>query len=310
MTQYIRYCSVTAEGAGGTIDLSELRCRFTIRQAPQPSPGTLELKVTNLTALKAKRFVQKEFQKIKIDGGYQDGHGILFQGNIVQGIYGRESPTDTLLTVYAADGDHGHNHAVVNTTLPPGSTPQQHVDAALGAMAPYGITKGFIGVDLSTPVYPRAVTLWGMARDVLTRVASMKNATFDYGNEKANIVPVGGSTGGGTTVLNSKTGMIGMPTQTTEGIFARCLINPAIQPHCQVYIDQKDVQGGAAAMNVAGDTTLGEAQLQEIAADGLYVVKKIDVFGDTRGNPWYMDLGMLALNPKTPRGPTPLNLYF
>ena len=38
--------------------------------------------------------------------------------------------------------------------------------------------------------------------------------------------------------------------------------------------------------------------LAPLAADGLYTVLKIDLYGDTRGNPWYMDLG--CLNPTNP----------
>ena len=34
-----------------------------------------------------------------------------------------------------------------------------------------------------------------------------------------------------------------MPTVNTDGLFARCLINPSIKQFSQIYIDQKDVQG-------------------------------------------------------------------
>jgi len=107
MTQYLRFCSITADGGAGTIDVSTFRCRFFISQGTMLTPSILKLEVSNLLPSTARLFTQKEYAHIKIDAGYQDGHGIIFQGNIVQAIYGRESPTDTLLTVYAADGDHG-----------------------------------------------------------------------------------------------------------------------------------------------------------------------------------------------------------
>lgn len=298
--QYLRYCAITADGGGGTIDVSTLRCRFYISQRPLLSPSILKLEVSNILPSRAQQFVKMEYKSIKIDAGYLDGHGVIFQGNILQAIYGRESPTDTLLTIYAGDGDHGHNYATVNTTHPPGSTPQQHFDTAMQALGQFGITKGFIGVDLSTPTYPRAVTLFGMARDVLSNIAKFKQATVSYQQEKVTIVQNGQSAPGGAIILNSQTGLIGMPTQTIQGIFARCLINPAIKTHTLVQINQADILGGAAEINAVGDNTIGLSQLATVAADGLYTVYKVDVDGDTRGNPWYQDLAMIATNDATP----------
>jgi hypothetical protein len=190
--QYLRYCMVTVDGVG-SIDLSTLRCRFNISQGTMLTPSILKLMVTNPLPTLAQQFAQKEYKKIKVDAGYQDGHGIIFQGNITQAIYGRESATDTLLTVYAADGDHGHNYATTNTVLPPGSTPQQHLNVAMQALGQFGITQGFIGVDLSTPTYSRAVTLVGMARDILSNIAKFKQATVSYQQEQVTMVKNGQS---------------------------------------------------------------------------------------------------------------------
>ena len=261
------------------------------------TPNILKLEVSNILPTTARQFTQKEYKHIVVDAGYQDGHGVIFQGNITQAIYGRESATDTLLTVYAGDGDHAHNYATVNTTFPPGSTPQQHFNAALQAMQPMGVSQGFVGVDLSTPTYPRAVTLFGMARDVLSNIAKFKQATVSYQQEQVTMVQNGQSAPGGAIVLNSQTGLIGVPTQTIQGIMARCLINPSIKIHTQVQINQADIMGGAAPITTTDpNAELGQSMLAPIAADGLYTVYKVDVNGDTRGNPWYQDLAMIATN--------------
>ena len=297
--QFGRYCSLTVEGVGWTMDLSEFRVRFDLHPLPLAAPAIGKILVTNLSPQRARALAAKdsEFKKITLDAGYEDGHGILFKGNIIQGIYGRESPTDTLLTIVAADGDHGHNNATVSTTHPAGSTPQDHFNTALSALGKFGITKGFIGVDLSTPVYPRAVTLYGMARNVLHLIAQNKNAMLFYDREEVTMIPRGGSRPDGAIVLNSRTGLIGMPTQTPDGIFARCLINPKIRRGSLVQINEKDIQRAVAEVSPMGDNSLGLKQLDafaSIATDGLYVVTKIDIFGDTRGQPWYMDLAMYA----------------
>ena len=100
----------------------------------------------------------------------------------------------------------------------------------------------------------------------------------------------------GVIKLNSESGLIGMPSQTTRGICARCLINPAIKQHSLVYIDQKDIQGAIQAIDARTGLEDPRAPLAPTATDGLYQVMKIDVFGDTRGNPWYTDLETIAKN--------------
>lgn len=91
------------------------------------------------------------------------------------------------------------------------------------------------------------------------------------------MVPKGGSAPGGATVPNSQTGLIGMPSQTLgSGIFARCLINPAIGIHSQVQINQADIQGFQPAMTNTGQEQLTFSSLPSIAADGLYTVYRIE----------------------------------
>ncbi len=302
MSQYLRYAKVTANGFnftyGGSEQESGLRIRFQIVATPITTPNPATILITNADSGDARNTL-KEFGPITLDAGYNDSHGVIYSGQLKQAIYGRESPTDTLLTLYAGDNHTAHNYATVSTTLPPGSTPQQHLNVALQAMKPFGTSLGYIGVDLSKPTYPRAVTLFGMARDVLINIAKSKNAVVGYQQGKITMVPQGGSLPGGPIVLNSSSGLIGMPSQTTEGIMARCLINPAIYQNSRVQIDQKDIQGGIAALQVGANNEITAQQLAHIATDGVYTVYKVDINGDTRGNEWYMDLAMIASSGET-----------
>ena len=303
MSQYLRYAQVTAKGFsftyGGSEQESGLRIRFQITATPLITPNPATILITNANSGDAQNALQPEGTTITLDAGYNDSHGVIYTGQLKQAIYGRESPTDTLLTLYAGDNHTAHNYATVSTTLPPGSTPQQHLNVALQAMQPFGTSLGYIGVDLSKPTYPRAVTLFGMARDVLINIAKSKNAVVGYQQGKITMVPQGGSLPGGPVVLNSSSGLVGMPSQTTEGIMARCLINPQIQANTQVQIDQKDIQGGIAQLQVGASNAITSAQLAHVAADGLYTVYKVDVSGDTRENDWYMDLAMIASSGET-----------
>ena len=103
---------------------------------------------------------------------------------------------------------------------------------------------------------------------------------------------------GGAIELNTNTGLIGMPTLTLGGVLARSLINPQIKVGGSIHIDQSLVQGLLPQVNEQGEALpyeTGTGDQVSVAADGMYTVRRIDYHGDTRGNPWYMDI--LALQP-------------
>jgi len=107
-------------------------------------------------------------------------------------------------------------------------------------------------------------------------------------------------------VLNSRTGLIGMPQQTMgAGVNVRCLINPNIRVGGLIELDQASVYRSALSsdevqrsggrifetenngnLNVSGTLQ----QPASIATDGVYIVQSISYTGDTRGQAWYMDL--------------------
>ncbi|EPE0662305.1 hypothetical protein ACSFR1_005199, partial [Escherichia coli] len=107
-------------------------------------------------------------------------------------------------------------------------------------------------------------------------------------------------------VLNSATGLIGMPQQTIgNGVNVRALINPNIRVNGLIQLDQASVYrtalsnndiamagGQITDQNTDGNITLSgtTAQPASIATDGVYIVRGIMYTGDTRGQAWYMDM--------------------
>ena len=97
---------------------------------------------------------------------------------------------------------------------------------------------------------------------------------------------------GDPVILNTQTGLVGMPTQEIGGIMARCLINPQIKIYTSVQIAQSLVQSAQIPNDI--DAPPRQNQLPSVAADGAYKVLGISYEGDSRGNPWYMDLTCLS----------------
>ncbi len=291
--QWLRYCKLTVEGGGEAIDLSAFRIRFTVKQHTLQTPNLADIVITNLAPATAQK-IKKEGQIVSLEAGYESGFGLIFKGNIIQRRIGRESPTDTYLNLIAANGDQAYNYGKVSKTLAAGHTYLDQVHAAAEAMKPYGVSLGYIA-DLGSKQMPRSRVLFGMARDILRTVAISTNTNWSVQNGQLTMVKNDEAKPGSAVVLNSTTGLIGMPQQTIYGISARCLLNPAIAPNSLIHIDQSSIQEAVYSVdnsNLVGTAETGNNAIYSTmtAADGFYTAVWLSHTGDTRGQPWYTDI--------------------
>lgn len=298
--QWIRKCVLSVDGESGSVDLSSLRIRFKVEQNNVQRPNAARVTITNVARSTFEK-IKKEGKKITIEAGYEEGFGRIFQGQIIQAIYGRENPTDTYVTIVAQSGDHAYNFSVVNKTLAAGHTFRDQVDAVLDVMKPFGITAGHIS-DLGNKKMPRARTLHGMARDVLRQIGFSTASDWSIQDDKLQILKSTDTVPGQAFILNTQTGLIGMPTQTIDGILVRCLLNPRIRPGTRIKIDQKSVQQAVFSPNYTGEVM--NSMLPSLAADGFYKVVIAEHEGDTRGTPWYTDINCIRADGQ---GPIPLS---
>ena len=159
--------------------------------------------------------------------------------------------------------------------------------------------------EMPATVFPRGRVLFGMTRNLMDNVASQCKADWMFVDGKREMVAKGDYVHE-AIVLNSATGLIGMPQQTIgSGVNVRCLINPNIRVNGLIELDQKSVyrtalgnndvamtQGRITDQNNNGNITVEgtTAQPASIATDGVYIVRGIMYTGDTRGQAWYMDM--------------------
>lgn len=136
-----------------------------------------------------------------------------------------------------------------------------------------------------------------MARDYLRQSAEASDTSWSIQDGKLQFVPMSGVLPNQAVVLNSKTGLVGQPEQTNDGIKARCLLNPMLKIGGKVQIDEKDV-AQAKLPDTAKDAQAN--QPADIAADGFYRLLVVEHSGDTRGNDWYSDLVCLDIDATQP----------
>jgi len=299
--QWIRHCKLTIEGASGALDVSDMRIRFRVLQNTLQTPNNAEIIITNLSDATA-NLVREEGKKVTLSAGYEDSPGEIFTGEIIQKRKGRENPVDTYLTILATNADKAYNFAVVNKSLAAGHTFKDQVNVALEAMKPYGVTAGYIG-DLGNKKMPRGRTMFGMARDFLRDIGFATNTAWSIQNNKLQVLENNKTLPGDAFVLNSQTGMIGLPVQTVNGIIVRCLLNNKLRPGSRIQINQASIQ--QAAFNPNYTAAVQNDMLPSLADDGFYKALVVDHHGDTRGNPWYTDLVCLRADGQ---GAIPLGL--
>lgn len=293
--QYGRALSLVVFGTDlQGLDLSEMKIKFVVKRSNTMTPNVANIRVYNLELETALR-IKSQFKRVILQAGYESNFGVIFQGNIKQVILGRESATDTFIDIVAGDGDRAYNFAVVNSTIAAGATQQQQVDTVTNAMSPKGVTKGHI-TDLGTTQLPRGKVMFGTARNYLRGVAESTSSGWSIQDEKITFVKLSGYLPGEQVVLTSKTGMIGTPQQTNEGVNVKCLLNPMIKIGGRIRIDNASVEQFKIDLSVPNSPSNIPAPL---TADGVYYVLVAEHTGDSRGVEWYTNLICLNIDVTT-----------
>lgn len=304
---WIRNGSLFVVNSANTIDLSQFRFTFHTSQAEVESPSNAVIRVYNLKDSTVAQ-IKKEFTRVVLQAGYKSGPaGVIFSGEIRQFAAGREDAKNTYLDILAADGDTAYNYGFIHQSFAAGTSHLEMVDASIDTMGAYKVNKGQVNYEGTGGVLPRGKVLFGLARARLRSLTRQVGATWSISNGKVNIVPLDGYLPGEPVVLNSTTGLIGRVEQTVEGMTAKSLINPRLQPGCVLQIDNKSINttsaqkalNGPSSPQIPFDSYKGLQRYASIAADGLYRVYVVEHEGDSRGQEWYSNIVGLAINPVT-----------
>lgn len=290
--QFGRVCTLLVSNkAGKALDLSAMRIKFAVKRSGIMTPNTADIYIYNLDETTA-TLIKKEFTHVILQAGYVDNYGVIFTGNIKWAWIGRESATDTVLNLVCGDGDSAYNFAIVNQSLAKGSSPNDQLNAALTSMYQAGIQKNYVGTLPATKL-PRGKVMYGAARDHLKSIADTHGFTWSIQDGQMVFIKDTTYLPGQATVLTTKTGLVGEPQQTIEGIMIKCLMNPKLKIHGRVQIDNKSVQTYKLNLDVPGSPANYPVPLSN---DGMYYILVAEHVGDTRGQQWYSNLQTLNID--------------
>ena len=294
--QYIRKFNLTVAGASGSgLDLSGLHVQFTVKKTDAQTPNTAQIRIFNIAPNTIAQ-IQREFTRVILQAGYESNYGVIFDGNIKQVRSGKQNGVDTFLDIAAGDGDDAYNFAVVSTTLAAGATQADQINAAAQPMSERNIKPGYIG-DTGNTKLSRGKVMHGMSRDYLRQSAEVSDSSWSVQDGRLQVLPLTAVLPNQAVVLNSKTGLIGTPEQTNDGITAVALLNPLLKIGGKVKIDEASVQRALVPESRPDDSANKPASL---ASDGFYRLLAVQIKGDTRGNDWYSELTCLDIDETQP----------
>lgn len=314
--QWLRKCSLlvaTGDAAGEAgvdlsqmkfpgIDLSQMRIRFDVRQGAGMIPNHASIRVYNLSRDTVNTIRGREFNRVVLQAGHAHGSfGEIFRGEIKQYGIGKESATDSYLDIFAADGDRGYNFGVSSFTFAAGTATVKDVidraSADMGMRVEYH--PNLTGTDKT---FGRSKTAFGMARARVQDAVRSIGATWSIQNGVVKVLPLRAYWPGEAVVITSATGMIGIPTQTAEGIVVKKLIDPRLRIGALVQINSEDInqivtQSGAPAPFPAYNNNAAlQAAAKVNEGAGLYCAYVIERTGDTHGEPWTDEITCLAVD--------------
>ena len=320
---------------GIRLDLSEFRVKFSTYNYDGEAPDYASIRVYNLATDVVNSIINNpKYSTVTLAAGYESGnYGNIFTGEIKQFKIGKEDNVTNYLDILASDGDVFYNRGFFQMSFNKGTTPQEQLMGAVEdynkrtselALVPGETPFAPLAVDTS-PVYSQGLynstgirgKVWvGLIRSPLRNMAANLNLTWSIQNGAIVLSDYQGYAEGTAVVLNSTTGLVGMPEQTDGGINCKCLLNPRIRLGGLVQLNNAAInqttyspnntpaiyggtseQGAGQESGVPYNKFKGIQNLVPLSAnDGYYRAYVVEHTGDTRGNDWYTNLTLLSVN--------------
>ena len=300
--QWIRKISLFVQtSTNKTLDLSQMHITFGVKNADEQSPNNAAIRVYNLSKKTRDELIGKgEYNSVILQAGYQNGsYGVIFKGEIKQFRTGRDNSTDTYVDILAADGDIYYNQSFSGFSFNAGKTREQIV-TALAKSTEMPVSLLLVGKGGQNQTEVRGQVMFGMTRAKLKNLAASLDCSWSIQEGSLVMHDSQGYINSNDIVeLNSVTGLIGVPEQTSQGIVLKCLMNSRIHVGQIIKLNNSDVnqlmmRNPDASAMVAYNVNFGLLSLAPLNESGFYQVLVAEHEGDTRGQEWYTTLTCLA----------------
>lgn len=272
-------------------------CRGTIERFTGSQMDCLTLSIYNLDPVLRGEISVRTYNNIRVDFGYEDDGGIMttiFEGKIIRPQHKRQEVVTDETVIYAYDSGNFKTHGFFSKTYFDGANYYDIAEDILNR----GNVK--ISYELSEKLKEYTVkgskSLYGTQDELLQNISKETGLTYKTENNVARVF--GNSEDLEEVVVFSKktqngeilseSGLIGIPTLATDGIYLKCLINPKIKIFSKIKISNSIISS-----NQDGKFPEVEAGGQ-FSSSGIYKIVKITVEFSNDGAQNYMDLKAIS----------------
>lgn len=267
--------------AGSIVRVDGLRIKFKVEKTNEGNPNKCEIIIYNLSD-KTISLLQTKLTKVILYAGYQSSfpkntpHTIasnpevgqqniqtdttiepIFKGDITKTVNKKSKKekkdpystkeskegADTLTHIELHDGDNAFRNSRFSKGYPPGTSNKViFQDIAAQAGVPVASLDG-----IPDFIYANGITFQGLIRDHLFKLCDKNNLDWSFQEETLQVVPKESTTKDQPVLLNSTSGLIGIPMRTSRGCEFRALLQGGFKIGRKVTInEQKFTVGGLA----------------------------------------------------------------
>lgn len=223
-----------------------LKISFDVGKSSKSSPNRGSIKIFNLSE-KTRALVESKSTRVSLKIGYlglnpqgifnsgflsSKTTSLVFVGNIAKFSHSKDGP-EIITDIELGDGLNRYKNAPIEKSYGEGARLNIAINDLITAL---GLKKGSI-LSIPQKTYGNGLVLSGLAKTQLDKLCDANDLEWSIQDESVQIVPRYTSTNESVILLNSKTGLVGSPQKTKDGILFKSLIQPALRPGRKVKIE-------------------------------------------------------------------------
>ena len=263
MKLFGRQYKLTVGNESESIEIKHLRISFESIKTISSEPNPAKVDIYNLAQQTIDRITSGEFKYCTFEAGYEE-LGLIFMGDIRKAIVKKDG-VDLILSLEVYDGFNAINLSSVSTTLKAGSTDKDIVDGLIEDMK-LDINSALVDVENERKL-TRAKVINGNAKKYLHQIGANQNADWSVLDGQFFLLGKNKVTNGDGYLINERTGMIGTPQKSDNGIELVTLLQPEI---------------------LVGSLIRVESVVNQYNGD--FKVTDIKLSGDTHSEKWYSQI--------------------
>ena len=257
-----RVGSITVEVASGGgipatgLDLKGLRFSFNIDKNTTSNSNSASFQIYNLAQQRRALFEEKGTRIICKLGwagrgmdttskefleNYDKYVDVCYVGEIIENGYKLEkNGADTVVSIQCGTASATLKESSVNKSYGKGTDVKNIVTDIAGGM---GLKANFFG-DFNLGKILNGFTASGAAKAILDTILPNGDLTWSIEDDELVIGPVNTPTGPTAILITPRTGLLGTPTKTKDGLISfRCLLNTNVKPKALIKLESSFYSG-------------------------------------------------------------------